>query len=299
MLIKNLQQKYPLIYEEALRCQVKDGNPENPDLKVDETHGNGGFIWAGNLSFWVAVNNSNFEVAQKLRPELFLEVGKWYEFDNPDYEDKSHEIPDYQDKNLYGDISLEKDWANATDEELLEEAKRRYPVGTIVHGLNNCGFSLKAKEEIKHPFSIDSRFGSIFQNGGLETRVYYKDINKWAEIVSKPTSKPEEKYKYEVVHCTTQEEWCDKFDHKPDVMAQIKENFDSLQAQLDTKYREQIHSINFNNPKSEDNEKDLKSSVKIDDNTINLVVQKSDTITLQKLESEISIKVNNSKTIKI
>jgi hypothetical protein len=101
-------------------------------------------------------------------------------------------------------ITTGKDWSKATDEELLEEAKRRYPIGSKVRCLSPTASS-EIPEIIKNELVWYDKGNSIIQSGSPYTRVYYKDENIWAEIVELP--KEAKKYDYEVVHCKTQEEW--------------------------------------------------------------------------------------------
>ena len=85
-----------------------------------------------------------------------------------------------------------------TKEELLEEAKRRYPVGTKI----KCSILDIIVEITSHSTKLVSNANIIyFETKGNGTKVY--ENGKWAEIVSKP----EEKYEHEVVHCETQEQW--------------------------------------------------------------------------------------------
>jgi hypothetical protein len=91
---------------------------------------------------------------------------------------------------------------------LLEEAKQRFPIGTKY----KCAQAPNSTRKC----IIDETFYNIIRyNYGVETSIdavgygfiYYD--SKWAEIISKPESNElsEPKYDYEVVHCTTQEEW--------------------------------------------------------------------------------------------
>jgi hypothetical protein len=80
-----------------------------------------------------------------------------------------------------------KDWSKASESELIEEAKRRYPVGTIVRLIpENVGG--KFKNEVKwtdfHYYSNKS----LFVDGNL--LLFYG--GEWAEIISKPNLEPKE-----------------------------------------------------------------------------------------------------------
>lgn len=73
-----------------------------------------------------------------------------------------------------------------TDEELLEEAKRRYPIGTVVKCLSAS--KRDDPEEIKSELIWAD--GKIIQQHYPSTRVYRSWDKTWAEIISKPEDKP-------------------------------------------------------------------------------------------------------------
>lgn len=93
---------------------------------------------------------------------------------------------------------IEKDWTKASKDELLIEAQRRYPIGTIYKSVSLSSFDKECeiKKEIKYYLLstnniqlTDSNGGSIFCYG------------KWAEIISLPETKVEtfeEKPQFEV-----------------------------------------------------------------------------------------------------
>lgn len=115
-------------------------------------------------------------------------------------------------------------------EELLEQAKKKYPIGTTIYSALR-GDRNPAKVRVDKIGNLDIVKGRQIiwniQNGDLMGFLY--DDGKWAEIVSLPEELPKEKkttlnkkYKEEVVHCTTQEEWnfvCEK------VNAQFSQNW--------------------------------------------------------------------------
>ena len=83
--------------------------------------------------------------------------------------------------------SMEKDWTKASKEELLEEAKRRYPIGTKY----KSAYDGKADGEItSNKFKYDANYHAIYHS---EIYVYFN--GKWAEIISLPEEKVEEKFK--------------------------------------------------------------------------------------------------------
>lgn len=87
-------------------------------------------------------------------------------------------------------------------EALLEEAKRRYKIGDIII---DADFGDQV-EILNTNFCYDYNNNNIYCETtlGEKGKSLYNDVyrdGKWAQIVK------EKKYKYEVVHCTTQEEW--------------------------------------------------------------------------------------------
>lgn len=86
------------------------------------------------------------------------------------------------------------------DNSLLEEAKKRYPIGTkfITAGNSKEIFIVKTDEfywYISDTIANRNTNGLIYKNG------------KWAEIIEEPIKQDVKMYKYEVVNCTTQKEW--------------------------------------------------------------------------------------------
>jgi len=85
----------------------------------------------------------------------------------------------------------EKDWSKATKEELLEEAKRRYPIGTKIIGLNtqSIGSNMNCNRQvtIKGPYSIQDNC-KIY----CYSNVYLYADNKWADIIELPKEEVKE-----------------------------------------------------------------------------------------------------------
>lgn len=109
---------------------------------------------------------------------------------------------------------VEKDWDKVTKEELLEEAKRRYPAGIKFKSAYSGDITTS-----KHP--LKNALSGIATSDGMY--IYYN--RKWAEIIESvkaPTAtKDLENY---FVTCNTQEEWnfaCDKFNRSDNVKGQF------------------------------------------------------------------------------
>ena len=81
----------------------------------------------------------------------------------------------------------EKDWSKVSNEELLEEAKRRYPVGCIFKCLVTMQDDV-IKENIEFKYEAKGIYSYI------DNSLYHKhyENNQWAEVVSLPESKVEE-----------------------------------------------------------------------------------------------------------
>lgn len=84
-------------------------------------------------------------------------------------------------------IETEKDWSKATEEEILAEAKRKYPVGTKYRGVcsNLIEGVVNADYDVRKPFKNDE----IVLDAGKDY-LFYK--NRWAEIISLPETKVKE-----------------------------------------------------------------------------------------------------------
>jgi len=115
------------------------------------------------------------------------------------------------------DLSIERDWSKASKEELLEEAKRRYPIGCKINSIKGNGknltiikdnFTIHNKDcKIGITVSTDYANGIIVKNG---CSIFID--NQWAEIISLPEAKVEVKEEVkqplkQAVHCKTQEEY--------------------------------------------------------------------------------------------
>ena len=77
----------------------------------------------------------------------------------------------------------ERDWSKASDDELIAEAKRRYPKGVRFHG-SRIDFTFestgKFKVVNKHVMRIE------FECADSQGLIYNNTSGKWAEIVSQP-----------------------------------------------------------------------------------------------------------------
>lgn len=83
-----------------------------------------------------------------------------------------------QDFELY----IEKDWTKATKEELLEEAKKKYPVGTkFISVINKLH-----KSSVKNNYYAfyNNNYNEIVVNSSFGASIYKN--GKWAEIISLP-----------------------------------------------------------------------------------------------------------------
>lgn len=91
--------------------------------------------------------------------------------------------------------------------ELLEEAKRRYPVGTIIK-LANGNIT-----DVKENLYFDTSCLNVIWNDGYGM-IY--DNGKWAEIISEPEEKVEEIPQFEVGKWYKYNEWYLKYSHTRD-----------------------------------------------------------------------------------
>lgn len=106
------------------------------------------------------------------------------------YIELNYQILSFQEWCDLNNYSMEKDCTKASKEELLEEAKRRYPIGTKY----KSAYDGKADGEItSNKFKYDANYHAIYHS---EIYVYFD--GKWAEIISLPEEKGEEKSKFEV-----------------------------------------------------------------------------------------------------
>lgn len=71
------------------------------------------------------------------------------------------------------------------NDELLAEAKRRYPIGTVFHSAMSGVDNIKVTK-INHAFG-KSTTKSIFIDNGHYC-VYYQEFDLWAKIISSPIS---------------------------------------------------------------------------------------------------------------
>lgn len=76
-----------------------------------------------------------------------------------------------------------------TNEELLEKAKKDYPIGTYYAsaGGGNGKYIVEEKDELEHPDTL-TRFGQGCI--GIKGKGFIKHKDEWAEIISKPEQKP-------------------------------------------------------------------------------------------------------------
>lgn len=76
MKIKELKDKYPLVYKAALWNQDDQGNCVDDELELVNDKNNGNFNWKGSDEgddFWEHINNEEYNHAKELKPELFKE----------------------------------------------------------------------------------------------------------------------------------------------------------------------------------------------------------------------------------
>lgn len=156
----------------------------HPDKIIKE------FVSAPN--WWIAVTEENKDVLSKWRSST-LSVGqlcgmcKWNTGEilkghNPINKTNSYsysfgnEITFEQFKKY---VLKEVDWTKATKEELLAEAKRRYPLLSVIKGLCGETFTLRGYEL---QYSNHTR---ILKASDRDAQYLYKD-NKWAEIIKAP-----------------------------------------------------------------------------------------------------------------
>lgn len=105
----------------------------------------------------------------------------------------------------------EKDWSKASQKELLEEAKRRYPVGTIFINLSGGD---KKTITINTSFKMGDVYPKCVFSKEFNTtnaRIFDDGSNKWAEIISTPETTPVPKFEIgEIVNTTNKGyEFCD------------------------------------------------------------------------------------------
>lgn len=220
-------------------------------------------------------------------------------------------------------------------EELLEEAKRRYPIGTKFKSAYSGD-----ERKIKNISFIFDGYGKDIYETNTGNYVYYN--GKWSEIIELPKSNTFDlsntKIKVDTPELSRliQEkafelgwEWCSG--GKTIQLINSKFLFFSerliTKSDEDEKYFKQ-HSDreifpsdlgigNIINYKSDDSKLELpkdyvigidfykeypltsKECFKIDNNQINLLVKQSGSVTLKRTENEVNIKVNNLKIIKI
>jgi hypothetical protein len=95
---------------------------------------------------------------------------------------------------------------------LLEEAKQKFPINTVVSSTHGSRDTIK-NHNFRFGIGASTKNNIYYDNGNTE--LYHYNSKTWAEVISKPEAnlkvealKPiETKFEYEVVHCTTQEEW--------------------------------------------------------------------------------------------
>lgn len=166
MRIKDLKEQHPAIYKRALECQVEQGNKPNDLLSLVNGVVSGNFEWEKTIEgfdFWKDIDRGNFQVFYDRYPEQAKDPIKF----------------------------SEKDWSKATDEELIAEAKRRYPKGTVFANKGiNAQFSKGIFEPIIGSFYITYK-GNVDTTGG-NGYAYCKETNRWAEIVSTPNQETPE-----------------------------------------------------------------------------------------------------------
>lgn len=160
----------------------------HPDKIIKE------FVSAPN--WWIAVTEENKDVLSKWRSST-LSVGKlcgmckW----NTGEIIKGHNPINRVSSSSYSfgnEITFEQfkkyvlkevDWTKATKEEILAEAKRRYPLLSVIKGLCGETFTLRGYEL---QYSNHTR---ILKASDRDAQYLYKDY-KWAEIIEQPKKAP-------------------------------------------------------------------------------------------------------------
>lgn len=179
-----------ILKSECVLQEIQQYLPDgHPDKIVKE------FVLAPN--WWIAVTEENKDVLSKWRGSTTLSVGelcgmcKWNTGEilkghNPINRTNSsgysfgNEITFEQFKKY---VLKEVDWTKATKEELLAEAKRRYPLLSVIKGLCGETFTLRGYEL---QYSNHTR---ILKASDRDAQYLYKD-NKWAEIIEQPKKAP-------------------------------------------------------------------------------------------------------------
>lgn len=84
----------------------------------------------------------------------------------------------------------EKDWTKATKEELIEEAKKRYPIGTMFKtAASDSSGAYTVKGNDFDEWKVYGRGGvSIYEKDTLG--LIFTPDSQWAEIISKPEDQP-------------------------------------------------------------------------------------------------------------
>jgi hypothetical protein len=85
-----------------------------------------------------------------------------------------------------------------TEEELLIEAKRRYPIGTIFRSPeDNCTYNTTDQGFYTHNSILQGLVALAKQECGNGEYIYYND--RWAEIISLPTPKITQQQKQKIL----------------------------------------------------------------------------------------------------
>jgi hypothetical protein len=89
--------------------------------------------------------------------------------------------------------------------QLIEEAKQRFPINSVVISTHGSRDTIK-NHDFRFGIGTSTKNNIYYDDGNTE--LYHYDSKTWAGVISKPESNLNEtKYDYEVVRCTTQEEW--------------------------------------------------------------------------------------------
>ena len=79
LIIKDLKEDYPLVYEAALSNQEAEGNKRDDALRITAGLLDGNFQWNTSKEgwgFWDAIDERNFIKAKNIHPHLFGKTTK-------------------------------------------------------------------------------------------------------------------------------------------------------------------------------------------------------------------------------
>lgn len=105
---------------------------------------------------------------------------------------ETYNLPEKTLVDLGINTTTKKDWSKVSKEELLEEAKKRYPIGSKFKCLVTNSEYIIPKNTTFQTESSSSIFSYV--NGILYHKHFNAESNKWAEIISTPEVKEITKY---------------------------------------------------------------------------------------------------------